>query len=93
MFSDWKEEPHSRGTRGTRNGSSLQVRPFPHQVRDAQQQDGGRPVPDGRVSSSYPSWGPSRFHGSDVAQVDTINHQAGPDPHIAPINYLLVEIK
>ena len=79
--------------------------PFPHQVRDARQQKGGRPGPVGHVSSSYPSRGPSCSHGSDVAPVDK-DQQAGPVPdvpHVAPadgwqrrwrrVDYGLVEIK
>ena len=56
----------------------------------------------GRVSSSYPSRGPSRSHDSDVAPVDK-DQQAGPVPHVAPadgwqrrwrlVDYGLVEIK
>ena len=55
-------------------------------------------MPVGRISSSYPSCGPSRSHGSDIAQVDT-DQQAGPDPHVALAdgkgggNDLLVKIK
>ena len=50
--------------------SGLVRGPFPHRVRDARQQKGGRPGPVGHVSSSYPSRGPSCSHGSDVAPVD-----------------------